>query len=423
MTYMFKITKLFKWKEGTHKNNVMSVHQTLKDKYRYFQQLLVENDKVLMLIADIEDKIKSEFLFDQQYIKISLESLSQGVAIIIDSLNSLSSGKYQGLYGRFKSISSEIDKIVSPRKDIPVSDLVIPLEQLSEDLSEIAGRKIARLGDMKNRLMLPAPDGFSITAYAFKRFLEHNKLAEKVNSMLSSLTASKMDEINRFCGEMRKEVMDAEIPSDLQTAINTAVAKLKSGDQRAPLMVSVRSSAIQEDGEISFAGQYATFLNVPEDLVAQKYKGVIASIFRPRAVFYFKTKGFSEAEMVMSVGVIRMVDAKAGGVVYTRDPNDPESDRIIINAAWGLGKAVVDGAVTPHTYVVSRKTRELLEKTLSDQRIMLVCTDGGDIAEVPVPEEQRNATMPDRWADKNTVRPCCGAGNALWKTTGHRVGR
>ena len=234
MTYMFKITQLFKRKEGSQKNNDMNVHQTLKDKYRYFQQLLVENDKVLMLIADIEDKLKSEFLFDQQYIKISLESLSQGVSTIIDNLNGLSHGKYQGLYDRFKSISSEIDKIVSPRKDIPVSDLVIPLEQLSEDMSEFAGRKVARLGDMKNRLGLPAPDGFSITAYAFKRFLEHNKLTEKMNSMLSALTASKIDEINRFCGEMRKEVMDAEIPSDLQNAINTALAKLKSGDQHFP---------------------------------------------------------------------------------------------------------------------------------------------------------------------------------------------
>jgi pyruvate,water dikinase len=388
---MFKITKLFKWKDDTHKDNIMSTHQSLKDKYRYFQRLLEQNDKVLMLIADIEDKLKAEYLFDQQYIKISVDSISSGVAAIIDNLNSLSRGKYQGLSDRFTSIRLEIDKIISPRKDIPVSDYVIPLEQLSEDLSGIAGRKIARLGDMKTRLSLPVPDGFSITAYAFKRFLDHNKLTDKINELLPGLTISNMDEIGRFCNEIRTEIVKAELPPDLYNAISAAVARLKSADQRSPLMVSVRSSAIQEDGQVSFAGQYATFLNVPEDMVAMKYKEVIASIFRPRAVFYFKTKGFSEAEMVMSVGVIRMVDAKAGGVVYTKDPNDPDSGHMIINAAWGMGKSVVDGAVTPQAYVVSRTNREIIEKTLSEQRIMLVCNDIGDISEAPVPEVNKNS--------------------------------
>ncbi len=113
------------------------------------------------------------------------------------------------------------------------------------------------------------------------------------------------------------------------------------------LMVSVRSSAIREDSEFSFAGQYATFLNVPGDSILQKYKEVVASLFTPRAIFYFKTKGFTETEMVMAVGVLSMIDAAAGGVMYSRDPNDPHSDHILINAVHGLGLWVVDGYGDP----------------------------------------------------------------------------
>ncbi len=148
-------------------------------------------------------------------------------------------------------------------------------------------------------------------------------------------------------------IMQSEVPPDLREAIETSYAKLCKKVGRKT-MVSVRSSAIREDSEFSFAGQYATFLNVPGDLIMQKYKEVVASLFTPRAIFYSKTKGFSEGEMVMAVGVLNMVDAIAGGVMYSRDPNDPSADHILINAVHGLGVWVVDGTVTPDTYTVSR---------------------------------------------------------------------
>lgn len=383
--------RFFKGKESVSKNMGQDLRQALKAKYGKFQYLLEQNNTVHVLMADMEEKLSAEYLFDRHYINTSVASISKGVSGIIKSLDELSNGKYKGLYDQYNSINKEIEKILSPKKDIPFSDLVIPLEGLRGDMSDIAGGKIARLGEIKSSLGLPAPEGFSITAYAFKRFLDHNSLAEKVNKRLSELSIGNMEEINRFCREMQDVVTQAEIPVELLDAIRTAIDNLKIKTSRQPLMVSVRSSAIQEDGEVSFAGQYATFLNVHEDLITLKYKEVIASIFRPRAVFYYKTKGFSETEMVMSVGVISMVDAKAGGVVYTRDPNEPDSDTIVINAAHGLGKTVVDGTATPHTYIVSREKKEILEKNISEQRTMLACAANGGITETPVPEEITNA--------------------------------
>ena len=241
---------------------------------------------------------------------------------------------------------------------------------------------------------------------------------------------------NKVSKEIQEMVVKAEIPEDLEDAIKKAVKMLRlkledlsfrlvrsirlienlseeglptSGNDsnkqqylhpdaekqgipliKPSLMVSVRSSAIHEDGEFSFAGQYATFLNVPVDLILQKYKEVIASLFTQRAIFYCKTKGFSEEDMVMAVGVLRMIDAMAGGVIYTKDPNNPEKNTALINAVWGLGMSVVDGTEIPNTYIVSRETGGILERSVPEQRNMTICTLEGDIKEINVPNEIKN---------------------------------
>ena len=116
----------------------------------------------------------------------------------------------------------------------------------------------------------------------------------------------------------------------------------------------------------------------------------MASLFTPRAIFYYKTKGFSEGEMVMAVGVLNMVDAVAGGVMYSRDPNDPSTDHILINAVHGLGVTVVDGTVTPDTYTVSRHPEgTIIDRRISDQEKMLINAEAGELKEVPVPDDRK----------------------------------
>ena len=150
-------------------------------------------------------------------------------------------------------------------------------------------------------------------------------------------------------------------------------------------MFSVRSSALQEDGEFSFAGQYATFLNVPPEQILQRYKEVVASLFTSRALFYFKTKGLNENDMVMSVGVLRMIDAKAAGVIYSRDPNNPKSSDVMVSSVRGLGKCVVDGTMTPETYRVARdKGMEIVGRDIHSQKTMVICSAGGSTEEVDV---------------------------------------
>ncbi|MBI5665111.1 MAG: hypothetical protein HZC49_08530 [Nitrospirae bacterium] len=413
---------IFRVFRRSKKNEIQqgSLQEALKRKYDTFQNLLRENNNVLELMADMEEKLSGEYLFDRQYINTNVKAVSDGVLKIIKSINELSENKYQTLYKCHEDINERVQKLLSHKPVIQVSDLAIPLDKLNKEMTNVSGGKMSHLGEIKNRLSLPAPDGFSISAYAYKRFIEHNRLAEKINSYLSDANIENMEALNEISRQIQQIVIEAELPEDLRDAIDKEVERLRLKVENPPLpnplppgergpvispplrggdegegvlpafRVSVRSSAIREDGEFSFAGQYSTFLNVPEDLIIQKYKEVVASLFTPRAIFYYKTKGFCEEDMVMSVGVLNMIDAKSGGVIYTKDPNNPESGVVLINAVWGLGTSVVDGTEMPNFYSVARETGAIAERQIPEQQNMAVCTHEGDIQDVIVPDELKN---------------------------------
>ena len=380
-----------------------SLKEALKNKYLTFQSLLRENNYVLEMMADMEEKLSGEYLFDRHYINTNVELISKAVLKIIEYINSLSENKFKILYNRYENIRQEIEKTMMYKMEIPVSELAISLEKLHKEMTNISGGKMAHLGEIKNRLKFQTPEGFSISAYAFKRFIEHNKLSGKINNFLSEASIDNMEDLNKISRQIQDIVKNAEIPEDLHNAVNKAVESLKlkveSSNPPSPpfskgglggIRVSVRSSAIREDGEFSFAGQYSTFLNVPMDLIIQKYKEVVASLFTSRAIFYYKTKGFSEDDMVMAVGVLMMIDARAGGVIYTKDPNDPQGNAVIINAVWGLGTAVVDGTEMPNFYSVARDTGIIVERKIPEQQNMCICTPEGDIKDVRVPDKLKN---------------------------------
>ncbi len=392
---MFDLSRFnfFKDKSGSDSKEIF------RNKYAAFQKLLEKNNYVLELMADFEEKLSGEFLFDRHYLDANTPLITGGVLEIIKNLNAISQDKYKQLYDSHANISLDIQEILSRKLKIPVTGFTIALDNLAGDMQGIAGGKMAHLSDVKTKLNFSVPEGFSITAYAYKRFIGHNNLAERINERLSAISLSDLEELNNVSREIQQMILDAEVPEEIGDAIRNEVEGLKSNAQNSPNlntarqgcgMVSVRSSAILEDGEFSFAGQYSTFLNVPPELIIQKYKEVVASLFTPRAIFYCKTKGFSEDEMVMPVGVLEMVDAKTGGVMYTKDPNDPEKNTVIINAVWGLGKPVVDGTLEPDYYIVDKKNRAILDKKVSVQETMIVCHPEGDIKEVSAPDKIRN---------------------------------
>jgi pyruvate,water dikinase len=372
----------------------------LRNKYVTFQSLLNTNNEVLEQMADLEDKLSGEYLFDRHYVHTTGQKISDGVFRLVEGINALADNKYLRLNDVYHGIKQKIDDLIVHKIDTGSTELVIPVSNISKDILNSVGGKMAIIGEMRQRLGLPTPDGFAVTSHSFKHFMAHNNFSERINNCLHSIDISRatvMEDIRKAGRDIREMIVGGDIPDDLKNAVSGALNLLKTHHRDSglaydpsPLRVSVRSSAIFEDGESSFAGQYATFLNVSADLVIDKYKEVLASLFTERAIFYYKTKGFSEDELIMAVGVLTMIDAESGGVAYTRDPNFPEDDALIINGVWGLGKPVVDGTETPHAFKVSRDAGAIIDKKIPDQKNMILPSDEGGIRSVDIAAAKRN---------------------------------
>ncbi len=382
MNIFKKIKSLFNQPETSPQ-----IRESLKQRYLIFQNLLSANNNVLELMADMSEKLSAEFLFDRSYLEQNTRKISDGVREIVINLNKLSYDKYKLLEDRIQIIDSKIEDLLTRRYRISKDVYTLPFEEISKDMIERFGGKNANLGEVRNHISLSTPDGFAISSYAFMRFMENNDFLNKIDESLKAISIHNLDELTKVSRQIQDMVVRGEIPDDLKEAIYKETQNLIQKTGISDLKVSVRSSAMYEDSEYSFAGQYYTFLNVPVVDIIQRYKEVVASLFTPRAIFYFKSKGIEEYDMIMSVGVLQMIDALSGGVIYTSDPNKPRNDDIIISSVHGLGKCVVDGTITPEIYRVIRHPEiEIVEKNIPLQRKMLFCRLDGEVGEIPLPE-------------------------------------
>lgn len=353
---MFKFLDLFRKSEASQR---VSLQKDILDrKYKHFKSLLAENNQALEIITDLEHTFYGDKPFTMAYILAQSEILIGEALNITEDLNALSEGKYPGLFDTAEKIGADILRELESKKKIEQTNLIFPLERLSlENVAEVGG-KAGNLGEVFNRVNLPVPHGFAVTAYACQRFMEYNKLPELIESKLKHLDVNDTERLIKVSDEIRSLVLKAELPPDLERAILQATDGLKQRfgpDTR----LAVRSSATSEDSEASFAGQHSTVLNVTEENLIHAYKEVAASTFSPRAIFYSRSKGYLDQDVIMSVLCITMINAKVSGVMYTIDPNDSRHAVIMISAAWGLGVGLVDGSIASDFYQINKKDRQI----------------------------------------------------------------
>ncbi len=237
--------------------------------------------------------------------------------------------------------------------------LVVPFEHLRMSDVEVVGGKNASLGEMISQLAatgVRVPTGFATTAHAFRQFLAHNQLAQRINAKLAALDVDDVKALALAGAQIRQWVHEAPLPPALEDAVRTAFATLSAGDGNASF--AVRSSATAEDlPDASFAGQQETFLNVTGiDDVLAKMREVFASLYNDRAISYRVHKGYAHADVALSAGVQRMVrsDEGSAGVMFTIDTESGFKDVVFITASWGLGETVVQGAVNPDEFYVHK---------------------------------------------------------------------
>jgi pyruvate,water dikinase len=267
-------------------------------------------------------------------------------------------------------------------------------EDLRKDDIPIVGGKNANLGEMLS-FGVPVPPGFAITAQAYKKFIEATGVADKIYSILAKIDPKDPKQGQDASKKVRSLVESAPVPDDLKNAISEAYEKLSKKVGITAVSVAVRSSATAEDlPDASFAGQQETYLNVKgvEDLV-EKVRKCWSSLFTPRAIFYRVEKGFKHETVLISVAVQKMVNARAAGVLFTIHPATGETDKIVIEANWGLGESVVSGAITPDRYTVDKKTLEIIERQVATKEVEYIRDPKtGKTVHAKVPPDRRDAS-------------------------------
>ena len=284
--------------------------------------------------------------------------------------------------------------------------LVVPFENLRMTDVEVVGGKNASLGEMISQLPqgVRVPTGFATTAHAFREFLQHDGLSDRINAKLNVLNTDDVRALATVGAEIRAMVEAQPFPADLEKAIRDAFAAFSAENPNASF--AVRSSATAEDlPDASFAGQQETFLNVVGiDEVLHKMKEVFASLYNDRAISYRVHKGFAHADVALSAGVQRMVrsDLGAAGVMFTIDTESGFEDVVFITSSYGLGETVVQGAVNPDEFYVHKpmlkaNKNALIRRNLGSKLIQMVfstpeekAASGKLVKTIDVPTEQRN---------------------------------
>ena len=285
------------------------------------------------------------------------------------------------------------------------ANYVIWFENLRMTDVESVGGKNASLGEMISQLSekgVRVPGGFATTADAYRAFLAHNGLSDRISSALSALDVDDVVELARVGKEIRQWILDTPFPEQLDNEIAEAWGKMVADAGTDQISVAVRSSATAEDlPDASFAGQQETFLNINGlENVKDAMKHVFASLYNDRAISYRVHKGFAHDIVALSAGVQRMVrsDSGAAGVLFTIDTESGFEDVVFVTASYGLGETVVQGAVNPDEFYVHKPTLKagkpaILRKTMGSKLIKMTFTEqaeaGKSVQVVDVAAEER----------------------------------
>jgi pyruvate,water dikinase len=233
---------------------------------------------------------------------------------------------------------------------------------------------------------LPVPPGFHITTHAYHRFLSENRLTDAVLSAAAQAGPDDPATFERASAQIQSLLAQSAIPEDAAGLIEKSYDGLSKDDPP----VAVRSSATAEDlPEMSFAGQMETYLNVCGGTnVLDAVKRCWGSLWTARALSYRAQHGIRPEDVSIAVVVQQLVPADAAGVLFTANPMTGARDQMMLNAAWGLGEAIVGGQVTPDTIIVAKRTGAIASQEIADKTVMTVRVSGGT-REEPVPKEKR----------------------------------
>ncbi len=252
-------------------------------------------------------------------------------------------------------------------------DFILDFSKLDKSSLPMVGGKNASLGEMINA-GIRVPPGFAVTTDSYSVFIDSAKIQDKIFDLLSDLNPDDIEALNKAAADVQELILTAAIPDDVQKAIGTGYSQLCEQCEVNPLPVAVRSSATAEDlPTASFAGQQDTYLWIQKtEQVIQSVRKCWASLFTPRAISYRVKNKFPHEKVLISVGIQKMVNSRAAGVMFTLNPTDGDISKVVIEGSWGLGETVVSGSVNPDKFVVDKVMLEINERRISTKHIECV---------------------------------------------------
>jgi pyruvate,water dikinase len=350
--------------------------------FERFRRVLDNHNRAIEIITDMGEKLGGDYLFDIVYLRSAYSELRDNISDSIESFDVLTRGKYAELKEIFARIDREVNSLLFG-SDASSGELILFFEDITWNRRGETGGKNANLAALKNDLGLSVPDGFAITTAAFADYLRFNGIAAKVAAL-----GQGGDITEDALLEIRQAILGGEMSPAMHDEISEALVKLreKCGNN---CRLAVRSSAVEEDGEYSFAGQYETMLNVPLEggAVKEAYQQVLASLYTMKSEAYHRQAGLDIRNGRMAVGCLCMVNAQASGVLYSTNPGG-EKNTLLISSTWGLGKSVVEGQTDADFYLIRKGVQPgILERRLGRKTSMVVSEDKGGTQTVNTPPD------------------------------------
>ncbi len=347
------------------------------ERFAHFRVIGAGNNAFLENLLGLKDRAESAAVPGMEGVVSAYESLSGPVGAMVKALVAMAGGRYQSLLQRYEEIDRDIAQSVLRSQPIQYGPPIawpggeVPLHP------EETGPKAARLAEVAGALPLAVPPFFAVTVYGYRLFMEATGLQDLVNERLGSTDLRDAEALAAASGDLAAAVLAAEVPPVLAGAMREARRRLVA-EHPARFGVAVRSSAVVEDAESSFAGQFLSVLGVGEAGLLDAYKEVVASKYRVEAMRYALARGFLDQDVAMPVLVMAMVQPRASGVAYSRSPDHPGC--AVVTSVAGLAAPLVDGSVVPERFVVlPAESPRIVERSAGGTSGALRCVEGGGL--------------------------------------------
>jgi pyruvate, water dikinase len=361
----------------------------IRQRYHSFRDLLALNNECLELMAGVQE--------DLQFVLPWRDIIGPRVAAVyakadstVGSLERLTGISYAQLHESLHSQESEVGRYVAARQELASARFSAWLAEIDGASVAEVGGKAASLGEIKNKLHLPVPEGYVITAEAYRQFCGI-PLWEKIRDLTRNVDLNDLNALEKISTTLREMVMALPVPRAIEVALSERAHTLR---QHAPgAGLAVRSSAVGEGGERTFAGQFLSLINVPAEQMIDAYRRVVAGRFSERALFYRLSSGLAEIETPIPVLCLRVVHARASGIMYTRDPNNPKSDVLWITATRGLGLDIASGQAPADLFVLQwQRPHQVVEQSIVRKDEEIVPQEGGGLIRRRLPSEAATAS-------------------------------